>query len=145
MPGREARFRAVYRVLGDAQTARARAWGICLEQTVELPEHLVPAGFVRDHVVGRVESVERIAGGCLAAISYPIGTSAGELTQLLNVLFGNTSIQPRVKLERLILPTALLRRFAGPRFGVYYHGRGWWDGHRYWGHRYWSHGHWRFR
>jgi hypothetical protein len=35
--------------------------------------------------------------------------------------------------------------YAGPRIGVYYGGRGWWDGHRYWGHRYWGHGGWRFR
>ncbi|WP_168880192.1 GCG_CRPN prefix-to-repeats domain-containing protein [Rhizobium sp. P28RR-XV] len=24
---------------------------------------------------------------------------------------------------------------GGPRAGVYYHGRGYWDGHRYWAHR----------
>ncbi|MBV8976763.1 MAG: hypothetical protein JO261_12330 [Alphaproteobacteria bacterium] len=35
--------------------------------------------------------------------------------------------------------------YAGPQIGVFYAGRGWWDGHRYWGHRYWFHGGWRFR
>jgi hypothetical protein len=35
--------------------------------------------------------------------------------------------------------------YAGPRIGVFYAGRGYWDGHRYWGHRYWGHGGWRFR
>ncbi|HVV64888.1 MAG TPA: hypothetical protein VHC42_05430 [Rhizomicrobium sp.] len=34
---------------------------------------------------------------------------------------------------------------AGPRIGVFYHGRGWWDGHRYWTHRYWRHGRWWYR
>jgi hypothetical protein len=34
---------------------------------------------------------------------------------------------------------------AGPRIGVFYGGRGWWDGHRYWGHRYHWHGGWRYR
>lgn len=34
---------------------------------------------------------------------------------------------------------------VGPRIGVYYGGRGWWDGHRYWGHRYRWHGGWRYR
>jgi len=29
--------------------------------------------------------------------------------------------------------------------GVYYPGRGWWDGHRYWWHRYPWHGGWRYR
>lgn len=33
----------------------------------------------------------------------------------------------------------------GPRVGVFYGGRGWWDGHRYWHDRYaWRHG-WRYR
>ena len=32
-----------------------------------------------------------------------------------------------------------------PVIGVYYHGRGWWDGHRYWHHRYRWHGGWRYR
>ena len=118
MPAREARFCAVYRVSGGMPAARGRAWEICLEQTVELPEGLVPSGFVRDHVLGKVETLEASRAGCLATISYPVGTTAGELTQLLNVLFGNTSIKPGVRLERLILPPALLRRFAGPRFGV---------------------------
>ena len=37
--------------------------------------------------------------------------------------------------------------YAGPApaIGIYYHGRGWWDGHRYWGHRYRWHGGWRYR
>ena len=29
--------------------------------------------------------------------------------------------------------------------GVFYPGRGWWDGHRYWEHRYPWHGGWRYR
>jgi hypothetical protein len=32
-----------------------------------------------------------------------------------------------------------------PAIGVYYGGRGYWDGHRYWGHRYAWHGGWRYR
>ncbi|TCS26365.1 GCG_CRPN prefix-to-repeats domain-containing protein [Acidomonas methanolica] len=32
-----------------------------------------------------------------------------------------------------------------PAIGVYYRGRGWWDGHRYWWHRYRWHGGWRYR
>jgi hypothetical protein len=34
---------------------------------------------------------------------------------------------------------------AGPRIGVFYGGRGWWDGHRYWHHRERWHGGWRYR
>lgn len=33
---------------------------------------------------------------------------------------------------------------VAPRIGVFYTGRGWWDGHRYWAHRRHYHGHWRY-
>ena len=34
---------------------------------------------------------------------------------------------------------------VGPAYGVFYRGRGYWDGHRYWGHRYAYGGGWRYR
>lgn len=34
---------------------------------------------------------------------------------------------------------------AGPAVGVFYPGRGYWDGHRYWVHRERWHGGWRYR
>jgi len=33
----------------------------------------------------------------------------------------------------------------GERIGVFYPGRGYWDGGRYWAHREWAHGGWRYR
>ena len=32
-----------------------------------------------------------------------------------------------------------------PRIGVFYPGRGYWDGRRYYQHRYWHHRGWRYR
>jgi ribulose-bisphosphate carboxylase large chain len=52
-----------------------------------------------------------------ATISYAVETTGFELTQLLNVVFGNFSLKPGVRVERLELPEALLHAFAGPRFG----------------------------
>jgi hypothetical protein len=34
---------------------------------------------------------------------------------------------------------------GGPAVGVFYEGRGYWDGHRYWRHRDHWHGGWRYR
>jgi len=117
MPSRDARFAATYRLSGTRKEAYARAREICLEQTVELPASVIPPGFVRDYIVGRIESFEGRPGRYEAVISYAVGSDAGELTQLLNVLFGNTSLKPGVRLERLILPPAILRQFRGPAFG----------------------------
>ena len=112
------RFRVVYRLVGDEAEARERAREICLEQTVEFPADLIPEGDIREQIIGRVEAFEpRGAGRWEAVISYAVETSGFELTQLLNVVFGNSSLKPGLRVERLELPGALLRAFRGPRFG----------------------------
>ncbi|MBV9791283.1 MAG: ribulose 1,5-bisphosphate carboxylase large subunit, partial [Chloroflexi bacterium] len=47
------RFQVVYQLTGDEAEARRKAIDICLEQTVELPDDLVPDGPIRDSVVGQ--------------------------------------------------------------------------------------------
>lgn len=113
------RFSVVYRLTAsDEAEARDKAWDICLEQTVEFPDDLVPNGVIRDHILGRIESFKQLnAYRFEAVISYAVETSGFELTQLLNIVFGNSSIKPGIRVERLDLPDSLLRAFKGPRFG----------------------------
>lgn len=119
LPVSGSRFRAVYQLQGDEQTARARAQDICIEETIEYPPELVPAGDIRDHVFGQIESLLPLEDGSWrAVISYADETSGYELPQLINVLFGNISMKPGIRLVELDLSAALLARFKGPRFGV---------------------------
>lgn len=130
------RFRVTYLLMGSEAEAREKAAAICLEQTVEFPDELTPPGDIRQKVVGRVESfgqalpVEPLspAGPAEsfslvrperweAVISYAAETVGGELTQLLNVIFGNSSIKPSIRVQRLDLPETMLAEFRGPRFG----------------------------
>jgi ribulose-bisphosphate carboxylase large chain len=113
------RFTVIYRLAGaDELDVRAKIKGICLEQTVELPEELLPDDDIRAEIVGRLESLQRLETNYFeAAISYAIESSGFELPQLLNVTFGNTSLQPHIRVERLELPASLLQAFKGPRFG----------------------------
>jgi ribulose-bisphosphate carboxylase large chain len=113
------RFRVSYIISGDMETARATAEDICLEQSVEFPGDLLPEGFIRDVIVGRIEKLEQSGDGEFrAVISYHADTAACELTQLLNVIFGNISIKPNIKVENLDLPESITSMFRGPRFGV---------------------------
>jgi len=112
------RFTIVYRVVGDEQMARARAEDICIEQTIEYPADLVPAGDIRDQIFGRIEFFKPADGRHYeVAISYAIEITGFELPQLLNVIFGNISMKPGIRVERLNLPANLLKAFKGPRFG----------------------------
>lgn len=112
------RFTAIYRLTGDEAAARAKAQDLCLEQTVELPEALVQDETIRAHVLGQIESLSPIRKDLFEArISFAIELVGGELTQLVNVLFGNISLKPGIRLERMELPASLLRQFRGPRFG----------------------------
>ncbi len=112
------RFLVTYRLTGDEATARAKAETICIEQTIEYPAELVPEGDIRDYVFGRIESFQAVDGGRYEAeISYAVEVTSFELTQLINVIFGNISIVPGVRVQRLQLPERLLKIFKGPRFG----------------------------
>lgn len=113
------RFTVVYAIRAASEgEALARAKDMALEQTVEFPEELVPPGDILQHVVGRIESCRPAGEGRFeAAISYAVETVGGELPQLLNVVFGNSSIKAGLRVERLELPESLLADFQGPRFG----------------------------
>lgn len=112
------RFSVTYRLFGSEKDARARAEDICIEQTVEFPADEVPEGVIRDHVFGRIEQFARFDRESFrAVISYATEIAAGELTQFLNIVFGNSSIKPGIRVEHLELPESLLLGFKGPRFG----------------------------
>ena len=114
------RFVVTYRIFAsEIEEASERAAGIALEQTVEIPRDVVPRGYVEDEIVGKVESVtEEEQGRHLARISYSPDSVSDELPQLLNVIFGNSSLQKGIKVVDLELGSTLAERFRGARFGV---------------------------
>lgn len=113
------RFAATYRISGPLAAARERAEAIAVEQTIEFPADLIAADDdIRRHVIGWVERVTPVAADAAEArISYAVETSGFELPQLLNVLFGNCSLLPGLRIVELEFPDSLLARFPGPRFG----------------------------
>ncbi len=112
------RLVTVYKLLGDEKLARVKAEAICIEQTVEFPADLIADDDIRGKIFGRIESFERADESHFTVkISYAVESSGFELTQLLNLIFGNSSIKPGIRVERIELPESLWRVFQGPRFG----------------------------
>lgn len=113
--------RAVYRLRARPEEAERLAEMIAYEQTVELPKAQVRDPYVRESVVARVEGVEPDpASGehFTARLAYPQHLASGQLSQLVNLLYGNVSILPDIRLVDLDLPDSLLAQFDGPVHGV---------------------------
>ena len=109
---------ATYRVTGP--NASDRIDSILLEQTIETPVSVAERyPFVRENMMGRVHSVEEIGESeYLATMHLPVQTAFSDPAQLLNVLFGNSSLHAGVSLEDFHLPSSILHLLLGPKFGV---------------------------
>jgi ribulose-bisphosphate carboxylase large chain len=118
----EKRFFVQYRITADDEAQAASfAKNISLEQTVELPESILPDGAVRDVVMGQVHDICRAEGDPRrfdATISYHFDTTGYKIPQFLNVLFGNSSMNDNLKIIKLSLPDEFLRHFTGPHYGI---------------------------
>jgi ribulose-bisphosphate carboxylase large chain len=113
------RFTVTYLLSGSEALAREKAECICVEQTVEFPLYLLPEGRIPGEIVGKIVSFEKAAHEKYRlAVSYAVEIVSGEITQFINVLFGNSSILPGIFVERFDLGEGMLPRFKGPRLGM---------------------------
>jgi ribulose-bisphosphate carboxylase large chain len=117
------RIVATYRIQGDDDTVRDALAHLCVEQTIEFPADLVADDDIRAHIIARVEAVRPVAGPSDgpaqdADVSFAVEVTGFELPQLLNMLFGNISLRPGVRLLDIELPPPMLERFRGPRYGT---------------------------
>ncbi len=113
------RFTVTYQLACSAAEAPEWAERIALEQTVELPRHLAPQGWIRDEVIGRLERCRALSERATEVqISFPVEATAFELTQLLNVVFGNSSLNAGIRVADIALSPQLQQTFQGPRFGL---------------------------
>jgi len=112
-------LRITYQVHGaDERAAVARAREIALEQTVELAADALSADVVA-RIVGRVEAVEPLGEERWSTvIAYDPAVVSGEMPQLLNLLFGNVSMQAGVVVAGVDWPHELLAALGGPRHGI---------------------------
>ena len=109
------RFIVTYLVRSDAGSIAARARAIAVEQSVEMPLDAVTDADVQANIVGQVDGIADCGGGRFAVrIALAAETVGGDAAQLLNMAFGNSSLQSDVTLVGLESPPG----FAGPRHGI---------------------------
>src|SRR5262249_26639838 len=113
------RLQAVYLVRCDARSIEERARAIAVEQSVEMPVSAIEDDFVRSEIVGRVETItERGKSLFEVRISLAVETVGRDPGQLINMLFGNTSLHEDVVLTDVAVPKELVESFGGPRHGL---------------------------
>jgi ribulose-bisphosphate carboxylase large chain len=111
---------AVYRVRSDARSIGDRARAIAVEQSVEMPVSAIEDDYILSNIVGRVVGIEpRDAGTFEVRIALAAETVGQDPGQLINMLFGNTSIHDDVVLHDAEIPAELIKSFGGPRHGLH--------------------------
>jgi len=110
-----------YRIRCPSGAVEARAQALAIEQSIEMPPEAVRDARVRSEVVGQVQSIEPVRdapGSFDVVLALAAETTGDEPGQLMNMLFGNCSLQPDVELLDLQLPPSMLAALPGPRFGI---------------------------
>jgi len=110
------RIYVTYKFVGEDPKSIADV--IRAEQTIEFPYELA-SSWIQEEVVGKVEEISSTSQTShLITISYNPDVTGGELNQFLNVLWGNVSLFPNIRIVELKLPESFLAKFQGPRFGI---------------------------
>ena len=109
---------AVYEIDGPASTAQIMAERICFDQTIEAETGLLPH-VLQSEIVGQVQNLHQSAEGRYeATIRFRGELLNGDCADLLNVLFGTSSLRGNVRLLSFSMTDGLLSSWQGPRFGL---------------------------
>lgn len=94
------------------------AEAVAREQSLEIVPELIPK-HIAERLLGRVLVVQRIDEARWAMrIGYPVELASARSGQLLQLLYGNVSYYPRIRLAALSLPPSLLEELPGPLGGI---------------------------
>ena len=112
------RILATYRIAASESESRVRAEALAVEQSVEMPPSAIGDKRILADVVATVESIKPNAGEFDVVLGIAPATTGNEASQLMNMLFGNCSLQPEVELVDVAFPPGYEKAFPGPRFGI---------------------------
>lgn len=109
---------AIYEIDGPEVRACATAERICFDQTIEAEKDLLPVS-LQSAILGQLDELRPISDRRYEATIRLRGDLIGtDCSDLLNVLFGTSSLRGDVKLVSFAMTNDLLCSWRGPRFGV---------------------------
>ncbi|MBH0203581.1 MAG: hypothetical protein HP496_15100 [Nitrospira sp.] len=108
----------IYEVDGPESLARRTAERICCDQTIEAESNLLSPS-LQSTILGCLDDLRATAGGRYqATIRFPGNLLSGDCTDLLNVLFGTSSLRGDVRLLSFAMTNGLLASWQGPGLGI---------------------------
>jgi ribulose-bisphosphate carboxylase large chain len=114
------RILATYRISAPIADSRARAEALAVEQSVEVPLAAIRDERIRRDILARVEDIVPAGDGDGFDVVLGIATvtTGDEISQLMNMLFGNCAMHADVALADVRWPAGFADRYPGPRFGI---------------------------
>lgn len=90
---------------------------ICLEQSVEVPRHVLSRE-IDEQIVGKPVTISKISQDCFeVVISWPLANIGDDPTQFLNILYGNISLKKGIRVVDLEWEK-LVHILKGPGIGI---------------------------
>jgi ribulose-bisphosphate carboxylase large chain len=113
------RFAAIYRIRCSPGDIARKAEALAIEQSVEMPLDAIGEETVLEEIAGRVEAIDDCGDGSFRVrVQLAAATAGDEPGQLMNILFGNSSLHEDVMLEDAEPPPQMLAAYHGPGSGI---------------------------
>ncbi len=114
-----ASFTITYRIqIAANESIHSKVEAICLEQTVELPRSVI-SDDIYDRIVAKPEEITQESESVWRVTArYPLANVGEEITQFLNVLFGNVSLVPGVRVMDVSWTDIPVSILPGPAHGI---------------------------
>lgn len=112
-------FEITYRVtVKQGEQIERKIEGMCLEQTTELPRGVLGTG-IEEKVVGKPVQTEQLnERQYKVVIAWPIADVGDDISQFLNILYGNISLQAGIRILNADWSKLQKVVFDGPGFGI---------------------------
>ncbi|SHG01820.1 ribulose-1,5-bisphosphate carboxylase/oxygenase large subunit [Fodinibius roseus] len=112
-------FTVTYQLtLSDGEAVDEKIGNLCLEQSVELPAEVLDKR-IRDQVVGRPRKKKQVGDHAYeVTIAWPLADVGSDISQFLNLLYGNISLKPGIKITKVDWSSLAGNLFKGPRVGI---------------------------
>lgn len=112
-------FNITYLIFKDNEKdAFNLAKSICYEQTVELSPSLIKEKYIHKKIIGKIVELKKINNKTFEAkIEYPFSTSTYDISQIINIIYGNISFIKGIKVFDIQMEK-LPESFKGAKFGI---------------------------